>query len=140
MRKWKGWVGFDNGGEFSELEVFQRGSSLESSSRETRRGIGNEPIAEAEGSSIWMWLLMEMEELRARRWLCLMSLEAMFEAWWPTQTNNTEWALGRNGNGSGQVPAGRVHFAIPSFGEENSSRNDHGLGLNFYKGLSFIQH
>ena len=26
------------------------------------------------------WLLMDMEELGARRWLCLTSLEAMFEA------------------------------------------------------------
>lgn len=44
--------GFGNGGKFSELEVFQRGSSLESSSRGRRKGIGEEPIAEAEGSSV----------------------------------------------------------------------------------------
>ena len=62
--------------------------------RVARLGLGLEKWGER------MWLLMEMEELRARRWLCLTSLEAMFEAWWPTKTNNMEWVLGRNGNGS----------------------------------------
>ena len=61
---------------------------MESSSRGRRRGIGEEPITEGslvrvrvrEVREEQLWLLMEMEGLKAWRWLCLTSLEAMFEA------------------------------------------------------------
>ena len=59
---------------------------MESSSRGRRSGIREEPIAEGglvrvrvREVRIANWLLMDMEELGARRWLCLTSLEAMFE-------------------------------------------------------------
>jgi len=60
---------------------------LESTNRGRRRGIGEEPIAE--GSSVRVRVREVRrtnvvvdgdEELRARRWLCPTSLEAMFKA------------------------------------------------------------
>ena len=60
---------------------------MEPSSREKRSGIGEEFIVERSSIRVGLekqrertWLLMEMEELRAQRWLRLTSLEAMFEA------------------------------------------------------------